>query len=110
MDKKALGERIAAELRRTGLTQRQLAIRSGATESAISKYINGEREPRAEILANMATALGTTTDALLGLPETEPTPFGEVAGVCSRYASDLTAEERNEVIRIILSVPAKSDE
>ena len=109
MDKKVLGERIAAELARSGLTQRQLAARCGVTESAVSKYLKGEREPKAEILANMATALDTTTEALLGLPEaTIDTPYGEVMSVCSRYAGDLTPEEKNRIVMAILSAPSKS--
>ena len=64
-----LGERIRALLSKQRMTQRQLAEKVGATESAVSKYLKGEREPRAEVLANIATALGTTSEYLLGRQE-----------------------------------------
>lgn len=102
MGAKETGGRIASLLKASGMSQRELALRVGATESAISKYIKGEREPRAELLANIATALKTTSEFLLGMDDGLETPFGTVKALCARAAKDMTQEEKNELIMTIL--------
>ncbi len=97
-----MGKRIACLLKEQGMTQKELAARVSATESAISKYIKGEREPRAEMLANIATVLHTTSEALLGMEDGFKTPFGTVKELCARTAADMTQDERNELILTIL--------
>ena len=59
-------ERISGLMKSNGLNQKQLAIKAGVTESAMSYYIKGERTPRSDVLTRIAKALGTTTDYLLG--------------------------------------------
>ena len=61
-----LGERLTALLKEQRKTQKQLADLIGVTEATVSRYITGERTPKSGILANMATALHTTSDYLLG--------------------------------------------
>lgn len=107
MGKKETGERIAALLKEKGMTQRELADRVGATESAMSKYVNGEREPRAEVLANIATVLGTTSAYLLGMDDGVDTSFGTVKALCARAAADMTQDERDELIVTILKASRK---
>ena len=69
VDGKDLGERIAGLLKHLGITQRELAERIGITEVSMSRYIRGDRTPKGPVVANMATALNTTTDYLLGIGE-----------------------------------------
>lgn len=69
VDGKDLGERIAGLLKQLGITQRELAERIGITEVSMSRYIRGDRTPKGPVVANMATALNTTTDYLLGIGE-----------------------------------------
>lgn len=66
-DKKDLGERIAGLINELGISQRELADRIGVTEVSMSRYIRGDRTPKGPIIADMATALNTTTDYLLGV-------------------------------------------
>ena len=61
-----IGERIAGLLREQGKTQRALAEQVGTTEVSISRYIKGNRVPNGPVLVNIAKALHTTTDYLLG--------------------------------------------
>lgn len=103
MGKQETGERIAVLLKESGMTQKELASRTGATEAAISKYIKGEREPRAEILANIATVLHTTSEQLLGINDGIATPFGTVKAMCARAAADMSQDEKNELILTILN-------
>lgn len=107
MPNNILGERIATLLRSCNMTQRELAERVGATESAVSKYVNGTREPRAEVLANIATALGTTVEYLLGNNEGIKTAYGTIYDLCARHAPQMSTEERNKLIVTIASAPIK---
>ena len=61
-----IGKRIAGLLREQGKTQRALAEQVGTTEVSISRYIKGDRVPKGPVLVNIAKALHTTTDYLLG--------------------------------------------
>ena len=64
-----IGERITKQLGELGMTQRELAAKVGVTEITMSRYIRGGRTPNAVVVANIAKALGVTTDYLLGLEE-----------------------------------------
>ena len=59
---KDLGNRIAEMLSKRGITQKELASTIGVTEAVISRYVSGERDPKPETIANIATALRTTSD------------------------------------------------
>lgn len=48
------------------ITQRELAQDVGVTEVTISRYTNGGRMPRVDIIGRIAEALGASTDYLLG--------------------------------------------
>ena len=109
MSKEETGRRIRTLLKSSGMSQRELAERVGATESAVSKYISGEREPRAEVLANIATALGTTVEYLLGKSEGQETPFGTIYDLCARHAPQMSLEERNKLVALIASAPVPEE-
>ena len=59
-------ERMTKLMKNNGLSQKELAVKAGVTESAMSYYVKGERTPRSDVLTRIAKALGTTTDYLLG--------------------------------------------
>lgn len=68
-----LGKRIAANRKRLGMTQDQLAEKLGVTAQAVSKWENDQSCPDITTLPRLATIFGTTTDALLGMePRDEP--------------------------------------
>ncbi len=66
---KNFGERLYQLMRQSQLSQKELAVKIGVTESAMSYYIQGKRIPRSDVLMRMANALNTTTDYLLGYSE-----------------------------------------
>lgn len=66
MTNNILGSRISDLLQKNGLTQRELAEQVGVTEAAMSRYVKGERIPRITIAVNIANALYTTVDYLIG--------------------------------------------
>lgn len=62
---------FAANLRRImrdrGMTQAELGRMVGISQGNVSMYVTGKREPRATYILRIATALGVTTDELLGV-------------------------------------------
>ncbi len=99
-------ERFANLIKEKGFTQKQVAQRTNLTESAISRYIKGDRVPRGAILLNIANALGTTTDYLQGLTN-DPNfmragdEVAEAFRLIARHADHLTAEEKERFARIL---------
>ncbi len=61
-----MNERIVQLLSNAQMNQKELAEKSGVTESAISHYIKGDRVPRGVNLKKIAVALNTTVDDILG--------------------------------------------
>lgn len=105
-----LGNRMRDLMRQHGITQSQLAARSGTTQPSISKYLSGDREPTANTLANIATVLHTTSEYLLGLPESSvDTPFGRIKAYCERHGGDLNEQETREIIIALLAARGKGD-
>jgi len=97
---KDLGLRIADALRKRGMTQRDLAARVGVTEGVISRYVSGDRDPKPEMLANIATATHTTSDYLLGIEQND---FDQphICRLIARNASAMTDQEKRELINAL---------
>ncbi len=96
---KEFGERLLHLLQQKEMSQKELASILEVTEATISRYISGEREPKTEILANIATALGTTSDYLLGLENN--LDFSTVKGLLARNIHKMTAQEKTELIKTL---------
>lgn len=94
---KELGNRISEMLEKRNLNQRQLASRINITEAQLSRYISGDREPKPSTLANIATALQTTSDYLLGIDDGEFN-LNQIRRLIARNASDLTDDEKRELM------------
>ena len=65
------GEKLAAKLAESGISQRELAERAKVDQAHISRYINGLSEPRAATLKRLAEALDCAPEALAGDPPPE---------------------------------------
>ena len=57
-----LGLRLRCALGDTGVSQRELARLTGITEVTLSRYVNGNRTPKATTLKKIADALGVGLD------------------------------------------------
>lgn len=97
---KQLGLRITESLKRQGMTQKELAERIGVTEAVISRYVSGDREPKPDTLANLATALHTTSDFLLGI-EREVFDHPRIRRLIARNAASMTDQEKRELINAL---------
>ena len=90
------------------ITQKELAGMAGVTEAAMSRYLVGERQPKAETLSNMATALHTTSDALLGKAE-ERSEIDKAIQLVARNADAIPDSLKRRLIRI-LAAPEPGEE
>lgn len=99
-------ERLKELIKRENIKQKDLAEDVGITEAALSRYMKGDRIPHGETLCNLATALHTTTDYLLGRDDIEnfnkEISFDEMGGLLARNSKNYTEAEKNELLRIIL--------
>lgn len=81
------------------IQQKDLASMCGVTEAAMSRYLAGNRQPKSETLANMATALNTTSNDLLGLEP--PTNVDEVFRLVARNAAGIPQDVRLKLIQLL---------
>lgn len=97
--------RMSELLCERNMTQRDLASVAGITESAVSHYMKGDRVPRGVNLAKVASALGTTTDYLLGKDDMsdQEDDFKTVKTIIARNASKMTDKEKMALIKILTS-------
>lgn len=96
-----IGDRIAILLKKSKYNQKELASLVGVTEATMSRYMNNERVPKAEIIANLATALHTTSDYLISGQETNE-EFEPISRIVARGAKNMTQDQKMELIRILL--------
>lgn len=94
---KEFGQRLLWLLQKRGMTQRELADRINTTEATLSRYISGNREPKADTLANIATALHTTSDYLLGI-ENDDFDFPKCERLLARNSNTMTEKEKKALI------------
>ena len=98
-----LGNKIKELLKEKGISQRELAQKTGCTEAAISLYIKGERNPRAKVLNNIALALNTSSEYLLnGIPENVQEELGYAKKLIARNVNQMSAKEKKEIIDILI--------
>ena len=93
---KSTGERIKTLLKEEKMTQKQLAELSGVTESALSHYIKGDRIPSGVVSANIAYALRTTVNYILG--KEDILDFSSVKRILEQNKNKMTNEEKAEII------------
>ncbi len=99
-----IGNKMKEIMKNQNISQKDLAIRLNTTEATVSRYINNQREPNADTLANIATALNTTVDFLLGKTARNDIDcnFGKLKVFVARNATNLTQDEKLEIINILL--------
>ena len=65
-------QRLTALLAERSMTQLELAARIGVTRAAMSRYVNGEREPRLVTLVRIAEELDVNVDELISPKSNTP--------------------------------------
>lgn len=100
---KTFGGKIQELLKKRGMTQKELAVIVGVTEATMSRYVKNLRVPKGEIVANIATALKTTSDYLLDKEENADidNDYPKIQRLIARNASLMTAEQKKELINTL---------
>ena len=96
-----IGDRIYRLMKKNGYTQRELAGMAGVTEAAMCRYIKNEREPKLEVVANLATALNTTADYLIHGKQEEES-FDEIYRLVARGTCVMTVEEKMRLMELLI--------
>lgn len=95
-----IGERIQTLMKESDYTQKELASMVGVTESAMSRYISNDRVPKSNIVANLATALNTTSDYIISGKDPEE-DFAEIYRLVARSTSSMTTDEKFKLMRLL---------
>lgn len=101
MNSETIGERIAKLAKKFKYTQKELANLVGVTEAAMSRYLSNEREPKMNVIANLATALNTTSDYLISGINPQKS-LNEVYRLVARGAQTMNRAEKMKLIKILL--------
>ena len=96
-------KRFSKLLNESKYSKKQIAQLCHTTEASLSRYLSGDRMPQPEILANLATALNTTTDYLLGKSE-KYADFQEIKVLIARSKDFYTEEQKKELSDILMSI------
>ena len=98
-----IGTRLKQLLEKKRITQKELAIKVGCTEAAISHYIKGDRVPRARVLTQIAIALDTTSEYLMeGVPTDVTGELDYAKKLIARNVSQMSKSEKREIINILM--------
>ena len=62
---KTFGNNLVYFMQQAGMTQEELAHRTGLTQASISRYAAGIQMPGVRAIVNLANVLGVTTDELI---------------------------------------------
>lgn len=89
-------------MKEKSMNQKQLAKLSGISESSLSRYLHNDKRPRIDIVINIAKALRVETEYLLSEEDKSASPFNTIATAIARKGNMLTAQEKNQLIALIL--------
>lgn len=92
-------ERLANLLNEKKMSQRELASKININEAAMSKYVNGSRKPRMDILVNIARELNVSVEFLTG--NEKESDFDDIKNLVCRNVSSMTESQKMELIEII---------
>ena len=96
-------ERLLEAMQTKGMTQKDLAMRIGVTEAAVSKYLHTDRKPHIDVISDMANVLQTTTDFLLGRVDAQDEfNLHRVKNLLARNAQKMTDEDKLALIKILM--------
>ena len=94
MDKKEMGNKIAAIRKERGLTQKELAEKLHVSDKTVSKWETGTHFPDIAIMEDLAAALGISVITLLGF---ENVSSEEIIAEMTL----ISAEEKRSIVREI---------
>lgn len=98
-----VGEKIKAILQAQKMAQAELCKLTSISESAMSKYLNGDLIPRTEVLISISKALNVSLNTLLGIKEDNGSAYSTCKkALLARSGKKLTDEQKKELVNLIL--------
>lgn len=99
----SFGARLAELRKAAGFTQEELAESIGMSRRMLAYYEVESEHPPTHLLPAIATALGITTDELLGLAPVKKAPKGKDSRLQRRLAQleKLDAPERRQIMQVL---------
>ena len=97
-----LQEKILQLMKEQKLNQKQLAAKATITEASMSKYLNGERTPRIDVIVKLAKALDTTVNFLLDNESAPESPYIYASTALARCKDQLTDDEKKKLMKFLL--------
>ena len=94
-------ERVKELMKDKNINQKQLAEQSGITEASVSRYLNGERTPRIDIVSNFARVFGISVDDILSNGFPKMSNYDSIANAIARNGGDLTDAEKDKLISLL---------
>lgn len=101
-------EKLVELMEERGMNQKELASKIGIDEAAMSRYVNGSRTPRIDILANLAKEFDVSIEYLIGEEEKEY-KYGEIRNVICRNVHEMNDFQRLELMEILSRKASKWD-
>ena len=95
------GKRLAQLRKAAGYTQQELADEINSTRRVIAYYETESDQPPANILADLAKALGSSTDALLGLTEQQTPKLSSRLERRLKKMETLTPKAKRQLVQLI---------
>ena len=113
---RGLGDRMRARARELGISDAEVARRTGLTQQRYANYVADRHEPDLETFSRICTVLQSTADSMLGEPAFVPPPpdlavtmgalDGEAMAVLAVVADALAAR----AFRVRSDLPAGRDD
>ena len=98
-------KRLVAARKKRGMSQDDVAIKSGFKPAAVSHFETGARKPSFDNLRRLSDALNITADYLLGRTN-DPEGFAE-ADVAFRHGFEQLSSEQREIAQEFIEILAK---
>lgn len=87
-------ELIKAVKQKENMTNRQIAEKTGLSESTVSRILSRQIEPKFEDVVLIAVAVGVSLDALAGIARDESEEVKELRGLLAEKDAQLATYER----------------
>ncbi|MCQ2488157.1 MAG: helix-turn-helix domain-containing protein [Clostridia bacterium] len=94
-------DKVLKLMKEQGLSQKQLAQKSGIAESSVSRYLKSNKRPRLDIVINFAKILGVKPEYLLDDDDIKEDAFTLISSAVARKGNELTPEEKYKLIAMI---------
>lgn len=92
--------RVKELMRENRYSQKKLCEACGITEAAFSRYMNSDRLPRTDVLANIANTLHTTSDYLIG--NDNKYGYDQLKILLASSKDDLSKNQKLDLMKILM--------